>query len=255
MNATAITLGRGGSKGLPRKNLLEVAGKPCVQWTIEAAKSSARVSSVVVSSDDDEMLALAEANGAIPMRRPAELASDAARVDDAARQAVRALIGQGVHNPAHPLVLLYANVPVRPIDCIDRAVERLLETGCDSVQSYQPVGKHHPWWTARVGVDGVVTPWDGDVLNHGVFRRQDLPPAFIPDGAVIALTTRALLLEIPGVAAGPHAFLGKDRRGIVNPEGSVVDIDARADLMVAEAMLSHTEPRASESGVPRTGAC
>lgn len=239
MNATAIILGRGGSKGLPRKNVLPVAGKPCAQWTIEAAKYSASVSRVVVSSDDEELLALAERCGATPLPRPAHLASDTARVDDAARHAIETLIAQGQHKPDAPIVVLYANVPVRPIDCIDRAVARLVETRCDSVQSYQPVGKNHPWWTARVSdADGRVTPWEGDVLNHNVFRRQDLPPAFIPDGAVIALTTRALMLQVPGVAQGPHAFFGLDRRGIVNPEGSVVDIDSKIDMLVAEAMLS-----------------
>jgi CMP-N-acetylneuraminic acid synthetase len=239
VNATAIILGRGGSKGLPRKNILPLAGKPCAQWTIEAAKNSASVSRVVVSSDDGELLALATRCGALALPRPSHLASDTARVDDAARHAIEMLIASGEHSPDAPVVILYANAPVRPIDCIDRAVERLVETHCDSVQSYQPVGKNHPWWTARVSdADGRVTPWEGDVLNHNVFRRQDLPPAFMPDGAVIALTTRALMLQVPGVAQGPHAFFGLDRRGIVNPEGSVVDIDSKIDMLVAEAMLS-----------------
>lgn len=239
MNATAIILGRAGSKGLPRKNVLAIAGKPCAQWTIEAAKNSASVPRVVVSSDDDELLALAERCGATPLPRPTHLASDTARVDDAARHAIQALIAQGLHKADAPVVILYANVPVRPIDCIDRAVARLVDTRCDSVQSYQPVGKNHPWWSARVSdLDGRVTPWEGDVLNHNVFRRQDLPPAFIPDGAVIALTTRALMLQVPGVAPGPHAFFGKDRRGVVNAEGTVIDIDSRIDMLVAEVMLS-----------------
>lgn len=246
MNATAIILGRGGSKGLPRKNMLPIAGKPCAQWTIEAAKNSASVSRVVVSSDDDELLALATRCGATPLPRPAHLASDTARVDDAARHAVESLIAQGQHKSESPTVILYANVPVRPIDCIDRAIARLVQTRCDSVQSYQPVGKNHPWWTARVSdLDGSVKPWEGDVLNHGVFRRQDLPPAFIPDGAVIALTTRALMQQVPNVAPGPHTFFGRDRRGIVNAEGSVIDIDSKIDLLVAEAMLnaSHAAAR------------
>ncbi len=239
MNATAIILGRGGSKGLPRKNVLPIAGRPCAQWTIEAAKHSASVSRVVVSSDDDELLSLATRCGATPLPRPAHLASDTARVDDAARHAIESLIRQGLHKADAPIVILYANVPIRPIDCIDRAVARLIETHCDSVQSYQPVGKNHPWWTARVSqADGRVTPWEGDVLNHNIFRRQDLPPAFIPDGAAIALTTMALMQQVPNVASGPHAFFGKDRRGIVNPEGSVIDIDSKIDMLVAEAMLS-----------------
>ncbi|MEZ6234116.1 MAG: hypothetical protein R3B68_07995 [Phycisphaerales bacterium] len=70
-----------------------------------------------------------------------------------------------------------------------------------------------------------------------MFRRQDLPPAFIPDGAVLGVTRPALMLELPGVPDGPHAFFGLDRRGIINPEGSVVDIDSPLDLVVADAML------------------
>jgi len=86
--------------------------------------------------------------------------------------------------------------------------------------------------------DGSVRPWEGDTLNHGVHRRQDLPPAYIPDGGVLCVTKRALELRIEGVEAGPHAFLGCDRRGIVTGEGEVVDIDSRVDLLVADALLS-----------------
>ncbi len=238
MSAVAIILGRAGSKGLPRKNVLPIAGRPCVQWTIDAALASRKIEAVAMSSDDPEMLALAQAAGTIPIQRPPALASDSARVDDAARHAVAVLDSIGPPaGGAGNFVILYANVPVRPPHCIDLAVDLLERTGCDSVQTYQGVGKHHPWWTARVDANGVVTPWQGDVLNHGVFRRQDLPPAFIPDGAVIALSRFALLLEIPDVPAGPHAFFGLDRRGIINPEGSVVDIDSRADMLTAEALL------------------
>lgn len=241
MSATAIILGRAGSKGVPGKNVAPIAGKPCGVWTIDIAKSSSSVSRVVVSTDDASLASLARDRGATVIERPAELASDTARIDDAARHAVQTLERSGTHfDASSPIVILYANVPVRPRDLIDRAVALLTSSGCDSVQSYQPVGKHHPWWTARLDGGGRVGPWEGDVLNHGVFRRQDLPPAFIPDGGIIALTKRALFCEIPGVATGPHAFFGHDRRGVINPEGSVVDIDAPTDLLVADAILRGT---------------
>ena len=164
--------------------------------------------------------------------RPHELASDTARVDDAARHAVE-IIGRdfGI------VVVLYANVPVRPEGLIDKAVTLLIDSGADSVQSYAPVGKHHPWWTARLNGQGEVTPWEGEILNHNVFRRQDLPLAVIPDGGVLAVTRRALLLELSGVQPGPHAFFGADRRGIMNAEGAVVDIDSKLDLVVADTLL------------------
>jgi len=238
MKAIAIILGRGGSKGVPGKNTALIGGKPCVQWTIDAAKSAQHVAHVIVSSDDPTMLALARAADAIAIPRPPELASDAARVDDAARHAIVEFEKTHAEVPAHsPIVVLYANVPVRPRDLIDRAVHLLRKSECDSVQSYAAVGKHHPWWTAKLDDAGKVSPWEGNVLNHGVFRRQDLPSAYVPDGGIIALTRRALFQEIPGVPPGPHAFFGLDCRGVINPEGSVIDIDAPTDLLVADAIL------------------
>lgn len=242
-DAIAIILGRGGSKGLPRKNVLPIAGKPCVQWTIEAALHAASVGEVIVSSDDADLLAIARAGGVGALTRPADLAGDTATVDAAARHAVEQIerARAGELAPRQPLVLLYANVPVRPHDLIDRAVAMLHDYEADSVQSYAPVGKFHPWWMARVDpATGAVRPWDGDVLNHGVFRRQDLPPAYIPDGGVIVVTREALMLRIPGVQPGPHAFFGREdrRRGVINPEGAVVDIDSRVDMLVAEALLA-----------------
>ncbi len=245
MKTIAIILGRGGSKGVPGKNTMTIAGKPCVAWTIEAAKTARCVSRIVVSSDDANLLDIARGAGVIALPRPEQLASDTARIDDAARHAAEAtlqalVLDNGV-DPGQPhpnLVILYANVPVRPAGLIDRAVALLQESGCDSVQSYTGVGKFHPWWIARVDPQsGLVRPWDGDVLNHGVFRRQDLPPAFIPDGGVIALTWRALFHQVPGAQEGPHRFFGVDRRGIINAEGSVIDIDAQDDAMMAEAIL------------------
>ncbi len=162
------------------------------------------------------------------------------RVDAAARHALASLDSslRLSSSPSLPIVLLYANVPVRPLDLIDRAIDLLVRSDADSVQSYAPVGKHHPWWIARVDAgDGRVKPWEGDVLNHGVYRRQDLPPAFIPDGGVLVCTRRALTLQIPGVPSGPHAFFGLDRRGVLTREGEVVDIDSPIDLVVADAIL------------------
>lgn len=234
MSALAIILARAGSKGVPGKNVREIAGRPCIAWTIDEALRSASVSRVAVSSDDPRALEVARSMGVETVDRPVDLAGDTATVDAAARHALNALGGLDV-----PIALLYANVPVRGAGLIDRALELLVRTGCDSVQSYERVGKHHPWWMARLDDStGEVRPWEGEVLNHGVYRRQDLPPAYLPDGGVIALTRRALMLEIKGTGDGPHAFFGVDRRGVISPEGSVVDIDCEADFVRAEAVLS-----------------
>jgi CMP-N,N'-diacetyllegionaminic acid synthase len=232
--ALAIILARGGSKGVPGKNVAVVGGKPCIAWTIEHALKTAGIRRVVVSSDDAAALQVASQLGVEGIKRPGHLATDTATIDDAARHAHMV---SGPYSETMPIVILYANVPVRPRDLTQRALERLAH-GCDSVQSYARVGKHHPWWTVKVSDQGEVAPWEGKVLYHGVYRRQELPPAFVPDGGVIAVTRASLFGEIAGVQSGPHAFFGKDRRGIINDEGAVVDIDSKIDLFVADAILS-----------------
>lgn len=233
---TAIILARAGSKGLPGKNTAIVAGRPCLAWTIDDARAAARVGRVALSSDDMEAVALARAAGIEAVVRPPALAADDTPIDAAARHAHGAL-----GRPDGPVVILYANVPARPAGLIDRAVGTLVRTGADSVQSYAPVGKHHPWWTARVdAATGAVRPWEGGVLNHGCFRRQDLPPACVPDGGVIAVTADALHLRV-GAPEGPHAFFGNDRRGVETGAGEVVDIDTEIDLLVADAVLRRRE--------------
>jgi len=236
----AVVLARAGSKGVPGKNSALVAGRPCARWTLDAARSSRAVGVVALTTDDDSLKDLARSLGVRVVDRPEALASDRATVDDAARHAVESLERAGV--ACDVIVILYANVPVRPAGLIDSAVQRHIETDCDSVQSYCPVGKHHPWWTVRVNGSGTqergkVLPWEGDTLYHNVFRRQDLPPAYVPDGGVCVVSRRSLFREIPGVAPGPHAFLGRDRRAVLTEEGAVIDIDSRIDLLVADAVL------------------
>ncbi len=250
-HAVAIVLGRAGSKGVPGKNTRTIAGKPCAQWTIEHAMATPGVALTMVSTDCPRLKTIASALGATVIDRPDELAGDRATVDDAARHAMRAI--ETSHpwtaSPTTPVLVLYANVPVRPGDLSSRALGLLRTTGCDSVQSYERVGKHHPWWMVRLEEDsGELRPWEGEVLNHGVHRRQDLPPAYLPDGGVIALTRRALMLEVEGAGDGPHAFFGRDRRGIVSTPGSVVDIDEEADVVRAESMLLAPSPLGGVGG-------
>lgn len=241
----ALILARAGSKGVPGKNTRPVANRPCIAWTIDHALDAARIGCIVVSTDCPEAMRIAREMGVEVHERPAQHATDRARVDDAARDALETVDPVSAYTS---IVLLYANVPVRPVGLLDRAAKLLVESGADSVQSYQPVGKHHPWWTARIdNATGVVRAWDGDVLNHNVYRRQDLPPAYIPDGAVLALSRRALMLEIEDVTPGPHAFFGRDRRAVINPEGSVVDVDNEVDLLVAEFMIQRAMTQGARS--------
>ncbi|GAB4550245.1 MAG: hypothetical protein Tsb0013_11890 [Phycisphaerales bacterium] len=238
MRTLGVILGRAGSKGLPGKNERALAGRPCVEWTIDHALSAQRLDSVCLSTDSDTLASIADRRGVDVVRRDPALASDTATVDAAARHALTHI--EATQGRFDAVVVLYANVPVRPVGLIDEAIATLERTGADSVQSYASVGKHHPMWTAVVEDDGRVRPYAGDLLNGGIHRRQDLPPAHIPDGGVIACTRAAMTLEIAGVvggASGPHAFFGRDRRGVVTEEGAVIDIDTELDAIVADAVL------------------
>lgn len=232
---------------MPGKNLAEIGGRPCVAWTIEHALHAVEIDTVLVSSDSDVILDIATTMGAAVHRRSAVLATDTARVDDVLREAVVWFEGQQCEHGSTGvgavggIALLYGNVPVRPAGLLDRAVALWRTAGCDSVQSYVRVGKHHPMWQVRIGEDGAVVPWQGDRLFNGVYRRQELPASFVPDGGVLVTSRAALFGELPGAAPEhPHSFLGNDHRGVMTDEGEVIDIDTAADLAVAEATLARS---------------
>jgi CMP-N,N'-diacetyllegionaminic acid synthase len=221
-----IIIGRRGSKGVPGKNARIIAGLPCAAWSIRHAKASRSIDRIVVSTDCPDVTAAARAEGVEVVDRPADLAGDTATVDAAARHAYEAL-----SETAPIVVLLYGNVPVRPADLLDRAIDQLRTTGADSVQSYAPVGKYHPLWMTKLDDAGRVSAYE----ESRIYRRQDLPPVYIPDGGVIAVTRSSLFTVQDGE---PHAFLGADRRGVINEAGAVVDIDSPIDVEIASAILA-----------------
>lgn len=221
----AVIIGRADSKGLPGKNSMPLAGRPMICHTIDDALQAAFVDRAIVSTDGPAIAQAAESMGVEVVRRPEALASDTATVDAAVRHAVEAM-----HSNASVIVILYANVPLRPDDLIDRAVQTLSDARADSVQSYSEVAKNHPYWMVRLDSDHRVEPF----MPNTAYRRQDLPTLYIPDGGVIAVRRESLFTIVPGQ---PHAFLGRDRRGIISPPGLVVDVDTLADFRLAESIF------------------
>lgn len=224
--ALCLILARAGSKGLPNKNALPIAGKPMLAWTIEHALQSEGIGRVVLTTDGESLAQIARDCGIEVVVRPDELANDTATVDSAARHALAEIDDDREH-----VVLLYGNVPIRPADLSDRALAMLGETGADSVQSVCPVGKMHPYWMKTVDT---ATGTLGMYVENNIYRRQELPPVYMLDGGVIAVTRQSLNTVVEGE---PHAFLGNDRRAVVTQPGDVVDIDVAADFKVAEAAL------------------
>ncbi|UCC29193.1 MAG: N-acetylneuraminate synthase family protein [Phycisphaerales bacterium] len=230
MNVLGIILARAGSKGLPEKCVRELLGRPVIEYTFDHITASRLLTAAVLTTDSEPAKAIARRAGIEVIDRPAELATDTATVDAAARHAVERWEGQrGIRTDI--VVLLYGNIPVRTHGLIDRAVEHLIHTGADSVRSVAPVTKHHPDWLHRLDGDRMA-----QLRPNSIYRRQDLEPLYYHDGAVAAVTRKALFAALDQ-PEDHQAFLGRDRRALVQRPQDAVDIDEPIDLQLAEAIL------------------
>ena len=163
---------------MPRKNVAPVGGQPLISWTIQAARL-ASVARIVVSTDDDEIAAIAAAAGAeVPFRRPPELCDDRTPAGAAALHTLRWAHAQG-DNPTHVL-LLQPTSPLRTAEDIDAALTIAFDTGAGSVVSVS-LASQHPAWMRRITDEGFLA----DLFDEpSVTRRQDLPPVFALNGAI-----------------------------------------------------------------------
>lgn len=216
---------RGGSKGLPRKNLLPLGGRPLIAWTIEAARASERLERTWVSTDDEEIASVARALGAdVPFLRPADLATDEAGIVGVLRHAVRELERATGSRPAIT-VLLQPTTPFRTARDIDATVA-LVEGGADSAQTVA-LDTTHPRVRFALGPEGRLRSLFDDPASAA--RRQDGDAVYRPNGGVYAVRTALLMDE--------GTLYGRDHRGVVMGFESSVDVDDRWDLRLAEAIL------------------
>ena len=229
-NILGVILARAGSEGLPGKHLKALLGKPVIAYTFDHALAARRMTKGVVSSDCRVIRQLGRACGFQTIDRPAALSTGDASVQDVMLHALHEVESSGDFQ-AEGLVVLYGNVPVRGHGVIDRAIELLASTGCDSVRSFCPVGKWHPAWMSKLDGDRVTALEPGSI-----HRRQDLTPLFLHDGAVVAVSRASMLRGLTN-PTDPHAFFGLDRRGVQTEMGETVEIDHLRDLYWAEAVL------------------
>lgn len=227
MRTVAIIPARGGSKGVPRKNLRRIAGRSLVGWSVLHGLEAELVDDVVVSSDDQEILAEAVRCGAKPLVRPDELATDEASTDSVLWHAMNMLGWK------HDLVvLLQPTVPVRAAGLVDSCIRRLVEVGADSLFTARAL--HFVWHRrCRANHAGVLVPGPlkQENCSGARIRRQEFNVAdhrWQEDGSVFV--SRAKLL------ADTRARLG----GTIElfPSPPTVDIDTEQDLRIAEALLS-----------------
>lgn len=232
MNVLAIIPARGGSKGIPRKNIRPCAGKPLLVWSIEAALASRYVREsgmVVVSSDDAEILATATRAGVIAQERPARLATDEAATDP-----VLAYVVRNVSFRPDLVVLLQPTVPVRKPGLIDACVDRLKWTDADAVFTGRPLS--YVWW--RQDREAFVDNAEWATNNPGRQRRQDLDPRALrweEDGSVYVCRRELLVEWTEGENKRPPRRIAG--RVQVHPNERTVDIDTPEDFAMAEALL------------------
>jgi CMP-N-acetylneuraminic acid synthetase len=207
---------RGGSKSVPRKNVRELAGKPVLAWTVETALACAALERVIVSTDDEEIAAVARACGAEVLARPAELARDETPDLPVYRHALDEL-----GDSYDAVAWLRPTAPLRAAEDVDAAVRLLEETGADAVRSVCEA-EHSPYWMGRLDGDRLV-PLLGEVPE----RRQLLPPVYRLNGAVDVVRCSSV---------GDELF-GGDVRAYVMPRERSIDLDTELDFLLAEALL------------------
>lgn len=225
MNKTflAIIPARGGSKRLPRKNLLDLCGKPLIAWSIEAALKSKYISKVIVSSDDEEILNIAKEYKADFIKRPDELASDTATTFDALKHTLEN-VGKYDY-----VVLLQPTSPLRSEKHIDEAIELLKEKNADAIISVCEM-EHSPLWSNTLDENLDMSNFLRDeVLNK---RSQDLPKYYRLNGAIYICKTDKLL-ENKGFFLKENIYAYK-----MNKKHSV-DIDEEIDFIIAEKLMQH----------------
>jgi len=233
----AIIPARGGSKGVPGKNIRPLGGRPLLAWTIAAAQTAATRMRVVVSTDADDIAAVALQSGAeVPMRRPPELAQDDTAGVEPILHAVEWLDREEGYRP-ELVIVLQPTSPLRTGEDIDAALRVLREHGAGAVVSVAPT-PHHPAWMKRVTSDGELVDAfpSADVLTV----RQRLAPIYVINGAIYLVARDVLVQRRSLYAAKTYAYL-------MPPERSI-DIDNLWDFDLAELAL--TLRKTSANAIP-----
>jgi CMP-N,N'-diacetyllegionaminic acid synthase len=217
---------RGGSKGVPGKNIRALAGKPLIQYTIESALQAAKLTDVIISTDSLDIVAIAERAGAkIPFIRPSELAQDHTPALSVIQHALEWLKTQGDHYDM--VCLLQPTSPFRPVGFIDKAITKFLQTEAESLISVLPVPTdYNPHWVFELNERGLLKIATGEVQI--IPRRQELPRAYFRDGSIY-LTKTEVVLKKNSLYGDAISYIEMDNTYHVN-------IDTMADWEQAEKL-------------------
>jgi CMP-N,N'-diacetyllegionaminic acid synthase len=231
----AIIPARGGSKGLPGKNLKLLHGKPLIAYTIAAALEAKHIDRVVVSTDSEEIAGVASAYGAeCPFLRPAHLSSDQARGIDVYRHMITALEEAAVNKKEFRIpafVALQPTSPLRTAEDIDNAVQLFIDKDADTVISY--CREYHPIrWHKYLRADGRFEEIFGNIFEAQQQNRQEERPSYYPNGAIYILKRDMLDRENYYTEQSFAYLMDRDRS---------VDIDSQDDFSYAEYLIRYKD--------------
>lgn len=230
----AIVPARGGSKGIPRKNIRALGGHPLLAYTLAAARS-AGIEAVLLSTDDTEIAEVGRNLGfMVPFLRPSDLAGDEVATIPVLLHAVEELRRRGELDGVQYVCLLQPTSPFRDPQSIVRCLEQLERSStADSAVTVQAVPcEHNPHWVYRMAQDGAITLFTGE--PEPIVRRQDLPPVFHRDGSVYVVRLSVLLEQ--------KSLYGRRTIGIEVDGSLSVNLDALEDWREAE-LLIEAHPR------------
>lgn len=218
----AVIPARGGSKGVPRKNVRDLGGKPLLAWTIEAAQKSKYIDKMILSSDDEEIISVAQAYGCdVPFVRPAELAQDATPGIDVVLHAI-----QQCPEYSH-ILLLQPTSPFRTHEHIDTLIEYFFKNCFQcSVSVTNP--EKHPYWMFKMTPEKILEPFSEEKIPS---NRQSLPSVYVLNGAMY-LAEISFLLET-------KSFLSKKTTAFLMKQEHSLDIDTELDLKIANYLIKN----------------
>lgn len=218
----AIIPARGGSKRLPKKNILDLKGIPLIAHTIKAGIKSKYIDKVIVSSDDDEILDISQNYGSLTLKRPGKLASDTASTFEAIKHTI-----ENMDNYYDYIILLQATSPLRNEGHIDEAIELLESKNADAIVSVCEM-EHSPLWSNILPENGSMKSFLRDeILNK---RSQDLEKHYRINGAIYICKTDKLLEK-------KSFFLKEKIFAYKMDKESSIDIDEKSDFKIAKVLL------------------
>lgn len=231
MKILGIIPARGGSKGVPGKNIKELNGKPLLQYTSSIALKCKDLSKVVLSSDCNEIISVAKGLGIeVPFKRPANLAEDSSPTLPVIKHVLEYYKSIGEEFDA--ICLLQTTSPFRTVEFLSKAIQKFLKNNTDSLVSVLEVPhEFNPHWTFEVAKEGVLKIATGEKTI--ISRRQELPKAYHRDGAIYITKAKTILEE--------DSLFGNTISYIESPKELYVNIDTMKDWEKAEELIKRIQ--------------